>query len=54
MNMNNHSVTIEKGTKVGQGVLCPVYNGKRVKLIEKENLGTSNRGNKGFGSTGLK
>jgi dUTP pyrophosphatase len=54
MNMNNHSVTIEKGTKVGQGVLCPVYNGKRVKLIEKESLGTSDRGNKGFGSTGLK
>lgn len=54
MNMNNHSVTIEKGTKVGQGVLCPVYNGKRVKLIEKQSLGTSDRGNKGFGSTGLK
>lgn len=54
MNMNNHSVTIEKGTKVGQGVLCPVYNGKRVKLIEKQSLGISDRGNKGFGSTGLK
>lgn len=54
MNMNDYVVTIEKGTKVGQGVLCPVYNGKRVKLIEKESLGTSDRGNKGFGSTGLK
>lgn len=54
MNMNDYAFTIQKGTKVGQGVLCPVYNGKRVKLIEKESLGTSDRGNKGFGSTGLK
>lgn len=54
MNMNDYAFTIQKGTKVGQGVLCPVYNGKRVKLSEKESLGTSDRGNKGFGSTGLK
>jgi len=53
MNMNNHDVTITKGQKVGQGVLCPVFNGKKVKLSEKENLGTSDRGINGFGSTGI-
>lgn len=53
MNMNDYAYTIEKGTKVGQGVLCPVYNGKKVKFLEKDTLGNSNRGDKGFGSTGL-
>lgn len=53
MNVNDYAYTIEKGTKVGQGVLCPVYNGKKVKFSEKDNLGNSNRGDKGFGSTGL-
>ena len=53
MNMSDLAVTIQKGTKVGQGVLCPVFNGKKVKLTEVKDLGVSDRGNKGFGSTGL-
>lgn len=53
MNMNNYAVTIEKHQKVGQGVLCPVFNGKKVKLTEKDNLGKSDRGANGFGSTGI-
>lgn len=53
MNMNDYAFTIQKGTKVGQGVLCPVFNGKKVKLTEVQDLGVSDRGNKGFGSTGL-
>lgn len=53
MNMSNLAVTIEKGTKVGQGVLCPVFNGKKVKFVEQESLGTSERGDNGFGSTGI-
>jgi dUTP pyrophosphatase len=53
MNMNNHAVRIEKYQKVAQGVLCPVFNGKKVKLTEKNNLGKSDRGENGFGSTGI-
>ena len=53
MNMNNYAVTIEKHQKVAQGVLCPVFNGKKVKLTEKDNLGKSDRGANGFGSTGI-
>jgi len=53
MNMNNFAVTVQKGQKVGQAVLCPVFNGNKVKFAEKNELGTSDRGDKGFGSTGI-
>lgn len=52
-NTNNHNVTITKGMKIAQGVLCPVINGKFVKIFEVDNLETRDRGNKGFGSTGI-
>jgi dUTPase len=51
--MNNHPIRIEKFQKVAQGVLCPVFNGKKVKVSEKNNLGKSDRGENGFGSTGI-
>ena len=53
MNVNNFAVTVQKGQKVGQAVLCPVFNGNKVKFAEKSDLGASARGNKGFGSTGI-
>jgi dUTP pyrophosphatase len=53
MNMNNFAVTVKKGQKVGQAVLCPVFNGNKVKFAEKNELGLSDRGDKGFGSTGI-
>lgn len=52
-NTNNHNVTVTKGMKIAQGVLCPVVNGKFVKIIEVESLESRDRGNKGFGSTGI-
>lgn len=52
-NTNNNSVIIEKGMKVGQAVLCPVVCGKFVKFEEMEDLGSSERGSGGFGSTGI-
>jgi dUTP pyrophosphatase len=52
-NTNNHTVMIPKGMKVGQAVLCPVVNGKWVDLVEKTKLFEKDRGNNGFGSTGL-
>ena len=53
INMNDYALTIPKHQKVAQGVLCPVFNGKKVKLTEKNNLGKSERGENGFGSTGI-
>ena len=52
-NTNNHSVTISKGMKVAQAVLCPVVNGKYVEFELVDKVGDKDRGNKGFGSTGL-
>jgi dUTP pyrophosphatase len=52
-NTNNHPVTITKGMKIGQAVLCPVVNGKWVELIEKNKINNKDRGDKGFGSTGI-
>ena len=52
-NTNNHPVTITKGMKFGQAVLCPVVNGGWVHLEQKETIENKERGNNGFGSTGL-
>jgi dUTP pyrophosphatase len=52
-NTNNHTVTIPKGMKVGQAVLCPVVNGKWVNLVEQTKINEKERGENGFGSTGI-
>lgn len=52
-NANLHPVTITKGMKVAQGVLCPVINGRKVQVIETDELDERDRGDKGFGSTGI-
>jgi dUTP pyrophosphatase len=52
-NTNNYNVLIPKGMKVGQAVLCPVVNGKWVNLIEKSKINEKERGENGFGSTGI-
>ena len=52
-NTNNYSVTIPKGMKVGQAVLCPVVNGKWVNLFEVVTINEKDRGENGFGSTGI-
>jgi dUTP pyrophosphatase len=52
-NANPHPITINKGMKVAQGVLCPVMNGKHVNLKEVNELPETDRGNNGFGSTGI-
>jgi len=53
-NTNPEPVTIQKGMKVAQAVLCPVVNGKWVSLTEVKNINNKDRGANGFGSTGLK
>ena len=52
-NTNPTSVTIPKGMKVGQAVLCPVVNGGWVDLQQTNKLNEKERGSNGFGSTGL-
>ena len=52
-NTNDFAVTIEKGTKVGQAVLCPVANGKWVDLVETTEEINKDRNANGFGSTGI-
>ena len=52
-NTNNSTVTIPKGMKIGQAVLCPVLNGKFVEFEDVDELNDTDRGNNGFGSTGI-
>lgn len=52
-NTNNYTVEIPKGMKVGQAVLCPVVNGKFVSFERVDNIEDKDRGDNGFGSTGI-
>ena len=52
-NTNNETVTVSKGMKIAQAVLCPVVCGKYVSLELTEKVEDKDRGEKGFGSTGL-
>lgn len=52
-NTNNTTVTIPKGMKVGQGVLCPVVQGKYVSIEQVGQVEDKDRGDNGFGSTGI-
>jgi dUTP pyrophosphatase len=53
-NTSNETVTISKGMKVAQAVLCPVVNGRYVSLSLVEKVEDKDRGDNGFGSTGIK
>jgi dUTPase len=52
-NVNPTEVTIKKGMKFGQAVLCPVVNGEWVGLNQVGQINKKERGQNGFGSTGL-
>ena len=52
-NANPTKFTISKGMKVAQAVLCPVKNGKFVNLLSVDKIGEKDRGDNGFGSTGI-
>ncbi len=52
-NTNSVPYTITKGMKVGQAVLCPVFNGKYVSLEEVDTFEETDRQDNGFGSTGI-
>jgi len=52
-NTNNATVTVSKGMKIAQAVLCPVMCGKYVSIELMDNVGDKDRMDNGFGSTGL-
>ena len=52
-NTNQNEVTINKGMKIAQAVLCPVYAGRMVDLHEVVEISEKDRGENGFGSTGI-
>jgi dUTP pyrophosphatase len=52
-NTNNHDFTITKGMKVAQGVFAPVLNGRFVNFETVNEILEKDRGDNGFGSTGI-
>jgi len=52
-NTNNETVTVSKGMKIAQAVLCPVMCGKYVSFELTNKVDDKDRGTNGFGSTGL-
>ena len=52
-NSSKNAVTINKGSKIAQAVLCPVVHGKFVQFNKVEKIENKDRGDNGFGSTGI-
>lgn len=52
-NTNPTELKISKKMKVAQAVVCPVMNGKFIHLNKVEKIGDGDRGDNGFGSTGI-
>ena len=46
-------IRIEKGQKVAQACLCPVVSGGELTLEQVQVVEDRERGDKGFGSTGI-
>ena len=51
VNMNDSTVEIEKGMRIAQLILIPVV---KAKLVEVKKLSQTERGERSFGSTGMK
>lgn len=52
-NTNNETVTVSKGMKIAQAVLCPVVCGKYVSIELMDKVDDKDRMDNGFGSTGI-
>lgn len=52
-NTNNHQIKIPVGMKIAQAVLCPVLSGHFVNIVEVDDVEAKDRGDNGFGSTGI-
>jgi dUTP pyrophosphatase len=52
-NTNNHEFVVTKGMKVAQAVVARCITGRWVRLNKVDKIEEKDRGNKGFGSTGI-
>lgn len=52
-NTNKDQFKISKGMKIAQAVLSKCYPGRNVNLIKVDKINSKDRGNNGFGSTGI-
>jgi dUTP pyrophosphatase len=52
-NASDSTIKIKKGMKIAQGVLSPVFAGRMVNLHEVVEINEKDRGDNGFGSTGI-
>ena len=52
-NTNNTSVTIKKGMKVGQAVVCPIITPEWLDIYQTDSIKSKDRNSNGFGSTGI-
>ena len=53
VNLSNQPFTIKNGDRIAQAVISPVISGRWCKLTKKNTLSNTNRGDGGFGSTGI-
>lgn len=53
INLSNEPISIKKGMKIVQGVLCPVVNGRKVRFGAVDEIRNKDRNKNGFGSTGV-
>lgn len=53
-NTTQNDVKVPKGMKIAQAVLCPVFAGHFVNIDVVDKIGEKDRGENGFGSTGIK
>ena len=52
-NSSHDTVYIERGQKIAQACICPVVNGRWIQTKEVTEISGKDRGNNGFGSTGI-
>ena len=53
-NLGQKEIQVNHGDRIAQGVICPVMGSGRLTILEAKALSNSNRGEGGFGSTGIK
>jgi dUTP pyrophosphatase len=52
-NSTQNTIQIKKGQKVAQACVCPVVNGRWLNPVEVSSIDDKDRGDNGFGSTGI-
>jgi len=52
-NSTQTTIYVEKGQKIAQACICPVVNGRWIETKEVSEINGKDRGDNGFGSTGI-